>query len=140
MLTINEKIIIDDQFLNFSFVRSSGPGGQNVNKVNSQAQLRFDLNNCPALNSFVKKRLRNAAGSYLLADGNLLIFSQESRSQLQNRQLCLEKLADLIGKSLIRPKIRKPSRPTLASKKRRLDSKKKRSQIKQNRQKNDLSD
>jgi len=133
MLIINDNIVIDDEYLSFSFARSSGPGGQNVNKVNSQAQLRFELNSCPALNSFVKNRLRNLAGNFLLADGNIYITSQESRSQFQNRQICLDKLSDLITKALTRPKVRKPTRPTTASREKRLEFKKQRSQIKQRR-------
>ena len=138
MLKINDKIIIPKECLNFSFARSSGPGGQNVNKVNTQAQLRFNLNDCPELNYHVKNRLRRIAAQYLLANGDLLITSQQHRSQGTNRQDCLDKLADLIRKALVRPKHRIATRPTASSKRKRIDNKKKRSQLKQNRGKVDF--
>ncbi len=132
---MNQEITIGEEYLSFTFCRSSGPGGQNVNKVNSQVQLRFDLNNCPNLNQFVKNRLRNQAGNFLLADGNLLITSQESRSQFQNRQIALQKLSELITKALVRPKFRKATKPGAAVREKRLTLKKQRSITKQNRKK-----
>ncbi len=137
MLIINDKICISDEYLNFSFARSSGPGGQNVNKVNTQAQLRFTLNDCPELNSHIKNRLQRIAARYLLANGDIQITSQQHRSQGMNRQDCLDKLADLIRKSLVRPKPRIATKPTAASKRKRLDNKKKRADIKQKRSKID---
>ena len=137
MLYINDKISIPDEYLSFTFARSSGPGGQNVNKVNTQAQLRFALKECKELNTHVKSRLRKQALQYMLVDGNMLISSQQHRSQQMNRQECLNKLAELIHKALIRPKRRIATKPTAASKRKRLDDKKKRSETKQQRKKTD---
>lgn len=134
MIIINDKLTIEKEFLTFSFARSSGPGGQNVNKVNSMVQLRFDLPACPTLNLSVKSRLRKLAASYLLENGHLLITSQQSRSQHENRQLCLDKLAELITKALVRPKVRKATKPTVSSQQERLQTKAKRSATKAKRQ------
>ena len=131
MLKVNDNITIPSEFITFSAARSSGPGGQNVNKVNSQVIMRFDLNRCPALNDHVKIRLRNLARPYLLADGNILINSQQDRSQHQNKRICLEKLQELILKALVRPKTRKPTKPSKAAIQKRIDSKKQRSKLKQ---------
>ncbi|MBI9017888.1 MAG: aminoacyl-tRNA hydrolase [Phycisphaerae bacterium] len=133
MLYINENISIADEYLAFNFVRSSGPGGQNVNKVNSCAQLRFDLAGCGDISNAVRQRLLGIASRYLVGNGELLIESQQSRSQHQNRQICLDRLRAMILQALIVPKKRRATKPTKAAKQRRLDAKKRRSAIKQNR-------
>jgi ribosome-associated protein len=107
----------------FTFVRGSGPGGQNVNKLATAAQLRFDLVASRALHAAVKARLRLLAGHRLSADGSILIIARNQRTQEGNRREALERLHDLIGRALIEPKIRRPTRPTRASKTRRLETK-----------------
>ena len=109
--------------VSFSFVRGSGPGGQNVNKLSTTAQLRFDLVASRALHAAVKARLRLLAGHRLSADGSILIIARNQRTQEGNRREALERLHDLIGRALIEPKIRRPTRPTRASKARRLATK-----------------
>ena len=105
------KITIPDSELSFSFVRSSGPGGQNVNKVATAAQLRFDLRNSPSLPAEVKERLAKLAGSRLTQDGMLMIEAKRYRSQEQNRADALLRLAALIEKATHRPRVRHSTRP-----------------------------
>ncbi|MCC7461144.1 MAG: aminoacyl-tRNA hydrolase [Gammaproteobacteria bacterium] len=109
--------------LQFSFVRAAGPGGQNVNQVASAAQLRFDLAGTQALGTAVKARLRALAGPRLTADGTILIVARNHRTQEGNRRAALERLEQLIARAAIEPKLRRPTRPTLASQQRRLDGK-----------------
>ncbi len=130
MVKINEKITISEQYITISYVRSRGPGGQNVNKVNTRAQLSFDLGNCPELSLTVKKRLQKLAGSRVTVDNRLIIQSDCYRLQNRNRQECLDRLRKLISKALIVPKQRRPTQPTRASKRKRLADKKHRSSIK----------
>jgi ribosome-associated protein len=118
-----DAITIPDRDLSVAFMRSGGPGGQNVNKVSSAVQLRFDLAGTEALNPRVKHRLRALAGHRLTDEDAILIIARTHRSQEQNRRDAEERLADLIRAALIEPKLRRKTRPTLASKKRRLDSK-----------------
>ncbi len=110
--------------------RASGPGGQHVNKTSSAIELRFDVRNSPSLPDDVKARLETLAGSRLTQDGVLVLFAQEHRSQELNRQAARERLAELMRQAAVRPKTRRPTRPTLASKIRRLDSKTRRSGVK----------
>jgi len=130
MLKINEKISISEQYITINYVRSRGPGGQNVNKVNTRAQLSFDLGNCPELSAAVKKRLQKLAGSRVTIDNRLIIQSDCYRLQNRNRRECLDRLRKLISKALIVPKKRRPTQPTQASKRKRLADKKHHSGIK----------
>ena len=122
-LQINEVLTIPAADLQWSAARGSGPGGQNVNKVASKVELRFDLNGTTALSPAVKDRLRAIAGNRIDAEGRLLITCQESRDQRSNLEEALRKLRDLILKALTPPKKRRPTKPTRASKERRLAGK-----------------
>jgi ribosome-associated protein len=106
-----------------AFVRASGPGGQNVNKVSSAVQLRFDLAGTAILNERQKARLRGLAGRRLTDDGAILITARDQRTQAANRREALARLTDLIQRALIEPKVRRPTKPTRASKERRLEHK-----------------
>jgi len=121
---------IPEQDLQFQFIRGSGPGGQNVNKVATAAQLRFDLLGTQALAAPVKARLRALAGSRLNADGTLLIVARNHRTQQGNRRAALERLEELIARASVEPKRRRATRPTLGSRQRRLDHKRERKQVK----------
>ena len=132
-LTVSEQIEIPDDELEWKFVRSSGPGGQNVNKVSSAVQLRFLLPRNTSLPGAVRGRLRRFAGRKLVDDGSILIAARSERSQEQNRRAALERLAELIRAALVEPKIRKKTRPTRASAERRIESKKRRAGTKRSR-------
>ena len=122
---------IPDADLQFQFVRASGPGGQNVNKVATAAQLRFDLAGTVALSPSVKARLRVLAGRRLGADGTLLINARNQRTQEGNRREALERLQDLISRASVEPKTRRATRPTFGSKQRRLEGKTQHKRLKQ---------
>ena len=130
MIEITSLISIDDDEVAESFVRASGPGGQNVNKVASAVQLRFDVRGSPNLPVDVKRRLATLAGSRLTREGVLVLFADRFRSQDRNREDARERLIDLIRKAAVRPKVRRPTRPTLASKERRLSGKAARAKVK----------
>jgi ribosome-associated protein len=132
-LIITPNVVIPDEEFEWKFIRSSGPGGQNVNKVASAVQLRFLLPNNTSLPVAARNRLRRLAGQKLIDDGSILISARSERSQEQNRRDALERLAELIRAAMIEPKIRKKTRPTRASKERRIDSKKRRGTTKQGR-------
>jgi ribosome-associated protein len=134
-LEITPTLAIPDTDLSFAFVRASGPGGQNVNKVSSAVQLRFDMAGTTALSDAVKSRLRALAGRRLTDDGAILIIARNQRSQDHNRREALERLADLINRALIVPKTRKATKPTRASRERRLEGKTRTQQTKQTRRK-----
>lgn len=129
---------ITDADITEQFVRSSGPGGQNVNKVSTAVLLRFNLANCETLNDYTKKRAQELAGSRLTKFGEIIIQAERFRTQEQNRDDARNRLFALLKQASERPKFRKPTRPTLASKKRRLESKIKRGSIKQGRKKPNL--
>ena len=137
MLQINPEIVISDNEISFSFSRSSGPGGQNVNKVATAVQLRFDLKNSPSLPNDVKLRLIKLAGNRVTSEGILLIDARRSRSQSQNREDALNRLKNLILEALYKPKQRKRTKPTMASKEKRLKEKKARSKLKVSRKRVD---
>jgi ribosome-associated protein len=134
MIVITPSLCIDDRELQFDFIRASGPGGQNVNKVSTSVQLRFDVRNTPALNQDTKDRLMKLAGSRMTEGGILILEAKRHRTQEANRLDAIDRLTDLIRKALEKPKPRRPTRPTHASQERRLAAKRKRSGIKRNRQ------
>jgi ribosome-associated protein len=133
-LEVTPEVSIPDGDLSFAFVRASGPGGQNVNKVSSAVQLRFDMAGSTALSDTVKSRLRALAGRRVTDDGAILIIARNQRSQEHNRREALERLADLVRRALIVPKTRKATKPTRASKERRLEGKTRQQRTKQRRQ------
>lgn len=132
-IQITDAISIDEDEIVESFVRASGSGGQNVNKVSSACELRFDVRNSPNLPGDVRHRLYRLAGSRLTTDGVIVLFAQRFRDQPLNRQDARDRLIELIRKATERPKPRKKTKPTLASKTRRLEGKAKRSSVKSGR-------
>jgi ribosome-associated protein len=134
-LEVTPSVVIPDTDLSFAFVRASGPGGQNVNKVSSAVQLRFDMRGSTAISDPVKSRLRALAGRRVTDDGAILIIARNQRSQDHNRREALERLADLIQRALVVPKTRRATKPTRASRERRLDTKTHQQQTKQRRKK-----
>jgi ribosome-associated protein len=125
-LIIAPDIVIPDEELEWKFIRSSGPGGQNVNKVASAAQLRFLLPQNASLPVTARNRLRRLAGQRITDDGTILFKSVSERTQEGNRRAALERLESLIRAALVEPKIRKKTRPTQGSKERRIEAKKRR--------------
>lgn len=129
-LLISETISIEDWELSESFMRASGPGGQNVNKVSSAVELRFEAARSPALPPAVKARLRKLAGRRWTKEGALILQCDETRSQTRNRDIARDRLVALIRQALVAPKRRVATRPTMGSKKRRLKAKKVRGEVK----------
>jgi len=130
MIQVTPSIAIDESEIEESFVRASGPGGQNVNKVSSAVQLKFDIRHSPSLPNDVAIRLMKLAGSRLTQDGVIVIVAQTQRSQKRNREEALERLLELIREAAVKPQVRRPTKPTKASKERRLVSKDKRASVK----------
>jgi ribosome-associated protein len=134
MIRITDRISIEERELEERFVRASGPGGQNVNKLSSAVQLRFDVRRSPSLAPDVRHRLERMAGRRLTRDGVLVIMAQRHRTQERNRADALDRLIELIRQASVPPTPRRPTKPTRGSKERRLESKKNRSSIKSLRQ------
>ena len=134
-LPVTDGITVDEEELSESFVLASGPGGQNVNKVSSAVQLRFDVARSPSLAEDVRARLMALAGGRLTKDGVLIILARTHRAQERNRAEARERLFDLIRRAATPPKPRRPTKPTFASKRRRLEAKTARAKLKRNRSK-----
>jgi ribosome-associated protein len=130
MIRVTDRISIDDSELAEQFIRSSGPGGQNVNKLSTAVQLRFDVRGSPSLPDDVAIRLTRLAGRRMTKDGVLVLIAQNHRTQERNRAEARERLIELIRQAAVVPVKRRPTRPTRASRERRLESKKRRSGIK----------
>jgi ribosome-associated protein len=129
LIRITDSIAIEERELDERFVRASGPGGQNVNKVATAVELRFDIA-ASSLPEDVKRRLVALAANRLVADGRLLIDSRAFRTQLQNREAARERLVALIRRAVPRPKPRRPTKPKAAAREKRIESKKRRSAVK----------
>jgi ribosome-associated protein len=130
MIRVTRSIVLDDSEVEECFIRASGPGGQNVNKLSTAVQLRFDARRSPSLPDEVRARLERIAGKRMTRDGVIVITAQRHRSQERNREDALERLLGLIRQAAERPVPRRPTRPTLASKRRRLEAKRRNAGIK----------
>ena len=130
MIRVTDHISIDAREIEESFVRASGPGGQNVNKLATAVQLRFDVRGSPSLPAEVRARLERLAGTRMTRDGVLIIIAQRHRTQARNREDALARLIDLIRQASVPPVSRRPTKPTSGSRRRRLDGKSRRSAIK----------
>jgi ribosome-associated protein len=134
MIRINDQISIDESEIEESFVRSSGPGGQNVNKLSTAVQLRFDVRRSPSLPNDVAVRLMRLGGRRITKDGVLVLIAQSQRTQERNRAEAQQRLIALIQEAAVKPVLRRATRPPRASKQKRLEGKKHRSVIKRHRQ------
>lgn len=133
MIRINDRLSISESEVRMSFVRASGPGGQNVNKVSTAVELRFDAARSPSLTPEVRDRLMRLAGSRLTREGEIVIEAQSHRSQEMNRQEALARLTDMLRQAAHKPKPRKKTRPSRSARERRLEGKRRRSRAKERR-------
>ena len=133
MIRVTDRISLDDREIKEKFVRSSGPGGQNVNKTSTAVELRFDVKSSPSLPERVRSRLMRLAGSRMNADGILVIDARQFRTQEANRKDALVRLATLIRKASEEPRLRKKTRPSAGSKERRIQAKRRRADVKRTR-------
>ena len=140
MIRVTDDIALDENELHLEFVRASGPGGQNVNKVSSAVQLRFNISQSDCLTPEIKERLIKAAGRKVNADGVLVIHAHRFRSQEQNRADAIHRLVALIQKAAVAPKIRRKTKPSAGARERRLKNKHQRSKVKQSRKSVHASD
>ena len=134
MIQITSSIFLDEGEILFEFIRASGPGGQNVNKVASAVQLRFDVRGSPSLPDDVRQRLIHLAGRRITEEGILVLEASRYRTQEQNREEALQRLMNLIRAAAVKPRPRRQTRPTLASQQQRLAQKKQRGAVKRQRQ------
>jgi ribosome-associated protein len=130
MIRVTAQIAIDEREIEESFVRASGPGGQNVNKLSTAVQLRFDVRRSPTLSDDVRARLERLAGGRLTREGVLVITAQRHRTQARNRADALDRLIELVRHAAVAPVRRRPTKPTKASRERRIEGKKRRGGIK----------
>jgi ribosome-associated protein len=130
VIRVTDHISIDEREIEESFVRASGPGGQNVNKLATAVQLRFDVRGSPSLPAEVRARLERLAGTRMTRDGVLIIIAQRHRTQARNREDALERLVELVRRAAVAPRLRRPTRPTAAARRRRVEAKKHRAGVK----------
>jgi len=133
MIRITRSIVIDEGELRFEFVRASGPGGQNVNRVATAVKLRFDAARSPSIPADVRDRLARIAGRRMTAEGVLIIDARRFRTQERNRRDALDRLTELVRRAAVRPKNRRPTQPTVSARLRRLEAKRLRGEIKRRR-------
>ncbi|MDG1438057.1 MAG: alternative ribosome rescue aminoacyl-tRNA hydrolase ArfB [Emcibacteraceae bacterium] len=130
LIKITNTKQIDEDDIEVSFIRSPGPGGQHVNKVESAVQIRFDAKNCDMVDESMFSRLRGLTGSRMTSDGVIILTASSTRSQVRNKEAAVERLVGFLKEAAVVPKLRKKTKPTFGSKKRRLEGKKRKSNIK----------
>lgn len=136
MIKITNSKYIDEEDISINFIRSPGPGGQHVNKVESAVQIRFDAKNCDVIDDGMFSRLRGLTGSRMTMDGVIILTSSSTRSQVRNKDMAIDRLVNFLKEAAVVPKFRKKTRPSLASKRRRLEGKKRKGNLKKMRGKN----